>query len=155
MSSKPEKDCWAWNLSTNQKGYGRIVRNGKTLLAHRMFYEAMYGKIPTKMTIDHLCRNRACVNPHHMEVVSNRENILRGTSPSAVNAKRTHCVHGHELGGDNLRIFTRNASKRRECRECRRRLGKARYWRNPEQQRKRMRDSYWRNIAEQAGGEEA
>jgi len=63
-------------------------------MAHRAVYESERGPIPEGMTLDHLCRNRGCVNPDHLEPVTNRENILRGVSPSAVHAAKTHCRCG-------------------------------------------------------------
>jgi len=79
-------------------------------------YEALIGPIPEGLVIDHLCRVRNCVNPAHMEPVTNTENVLRGTGPTAVNAQKTHCKHGHPLTPDNLVKRT----DRRECMECRR-----------------------------------
>lgn len=94
-------------------GYGRIGINGrgKTAMVHRVAYEQVIGPIPAGLTIDHLCRNRCCVNPAHMEPVSNRENILRGETLAAHNHRKTHCVHGHVLP-------ERDARGRRICRVC-------------------------------------
>jgi hypothetical protein len=76
----------------------------------------LVGPIPEGKQLDHLCRNRACINPEHLEPVTAKENILRGESFSAKNARKTHCIHGHELSGDNLRILKHG----RVCLECRR-----------------------------------
>lgn len=73
-------DCWEWNGRSDE--YGRFGLNGKVLLAHRFVWELLVGPIPDGMTIDHLCRNRYCVNPGHLEVVSGTENIRRGYSAS-------------------------------------------------------------------------
>ena len=108
--------CWVWQRSTT-RGYGSLTRDGKTMYAHRFAYELHIGPIPTGLVIDHLCRNPLCVNPHHLEPVTQRENVLRGTSPSARQAQRTHCIRGHELTPEN----TYNPPKRprnRQCREC-------------------------------------
>src|SRR6516225_3492381 len=83
--------CWEWKGGRSGNGYGMfylgyVNRKTAQVLAHRFQYERLVGPIPPNMTIDHLCRNRACVNPSHMEVVTNRENILRGECVSAVNA---------------------------------------------------------------------
>ena len=100
--------CWNWILKIDKDGYGQIkmgsrtLNNRRTKHAHRVSYEAFIGAIPVGMTIDHLCRNRKCVNPVHLEVVTIRENTLRGTGCSANNATKTHCPKGHELSGINL-----------------------------------------------------
>ena len=114
--AKVEKtdDCWAWRGRINSDGYGRHYLSTGDVAAHRLAYELCVGPIPKGLTIDHLCRNRGCVNPGHMEPVTNRENVLRGVSPAAVNARKTHCKHGHPLSGENLMIVPRG----RECREC-------------------------------------
>src|SRR2546426_1120746 len=105
--------CWNWTGSGNMKGYGKFEANGKLHLAHRIAYTLMKGTIPEGLTIDHLCRNRGCVNPEHLEVVSAKENILRGTSPVAIHAKQTRCIHGHSFSGAN---FTIDLLGRRICR---------------------------------------
>lgn len=89
--------------------------HGKDVLVHRKVYELLVGPIPDGMTIDHLCRNRKCCNPDHLEVVTMRENVLRGTGPTAEKYRQTHCIRGHLLSGDNLYITPQG---RRECREC-------------------------------------
>lgn len=107
----PMCGCIIWmGAIFNEKGYGAFG-GGR---AHRYAYERLFGPIPSGMQIDHLCRVRCCVNPHHLEVVTPRENTIRGVSPAAVNARKTHCVRGHLLEGDNLMS---NDSWRR-CREC-------------------------------------
>jgi hypothetical protein len=86
-----------------------------TLLAHRVSYERYVGPIPEGAHLDHLCRNRACVNPEHLEPVSVQTNILRGVSPSAVNAAKTECLRGHPFDDENTYVCP--AGKRR-CRAC-------------------------------------
>lgn len=88
--------CWDWT-GYLQRGYGRIKDNSKQRRAHRWAYEAFVGPISRGLTIDHLCRNRACVNPAHLEVVSAGENVLRGYAPAAINARKTHCKYGHRF----------------------------------------------------------
>lgn len=78
--------------------------NGKKRGVHRVVYELEYGPIPEGRELDHLCRNRACVNPKHLEIVSHRENCLRGVAPAAQNARKTHCKYGHPLSGGNLHM---------------------------------------------------
>lgn len=74
----PDTGCWVWQRAIKPEGYGYLTYKGKTTYAHRLFFERVYGPIPKGMDIDHLCRNRACVNPDHMEVVTRQENALRG-----------------------------------------------------------------------------
>jgi HNH endonuclease len=96
-------ECWLWTGARKSHGYGGITvlgRRGRS--AHRIGYELYVGPIPEGMTLDHLCRNRMCVRPDHLEPVSNTVNVLRGMSPFAINARATHCVHGHEFTADNI-----------------------------------------------------
>lgn len=113
--------CWLWTGSISSGGYGRHWDNGPKY-AHRISWEMINGAIPAEMTIDHLCRNRACVNPEHMEVVPMMVNTLRGSGPTAANAKKTHCSHGHAYTAENTIYYTNKSSKsrtlRRVCRSC-------------------------------------
>lgn len=115
--------CIEWVGGTNGAGYGQFFvrwENGKNvkMLSHRWAYEQRFGEIPEGLHLDHLCRNPICVNPEHLEPVTQRENTRRGMGPSAVHAKKTHCIHGHELSGDNLMV--RASSEWRDCRACKR-----------------------------------
>lgn len=96
-------------------GYARTRASGRTFLAHRWMYEQMVGPIPTGLQLDHLCRVRNCVNPRHLEPVTQRINILRGTAPTAINATKTHCPKGHVLAGYNLAPSRKG---RGQCRTC-------------------------------------
>ena len=107
----PELTCHIWMAWTNTSGYGQIRANGKSAMAHKISYELVRGPIPDGMTMDHLCRNRWCVNPYHLEIVTMRENVLRGISFAAKNAKKTQCPKGHPYN----RINNRGA---RYCRQC-------------------------------------
>lgn len=108
-------DCWLWTGTQNQKGYGRASVQGRAVQAHRWAYEFCVGPIPDGLTIDHLCRVRNCVNPDHLEPVTNRVNLSRGFSPSAICARKTHCPQGHPYSGDNLYV---KPNGWRECRIC-------------------------------------
>lgn len=108
---RADDECWLWEGVLDKDGYG-LLRN---LRAHRVAYELERGPIPPGLDLDHLCRSRACVNPAHLEPVTNRVNSLRGAGATAVNVRKTHCVRGHELDA-NARL---RPDGRRECRPCR------------------------------------
>jgi hypothetical protein len=110
--------CWLWSGKLNHAGYGRFTLNKKCILAHRIAYETCIGSIPEGLVLDHLCRNRACVNPTHLEPVTRRENVKRGdySMNGEHMRKRTHCPKGHPLSGNNL-YFAPNGS--RHCKLCR------------------------------------
>jgi len=112
--------CWEWK-GHRWNGYGRANLKGRGVTgAHRYAYEAFYGPIPDGLTIDHLCRNRACVRPSHLEAVPNRVNALRGTGPTAQNAARTHCKKGHPFDMEIRRTRGNRAGTiERSCRTCR------------------------------------
>ena len=110
---EPNSGCWLWLGKINNQGYGWAGKRGS---AHRALYIALRGPIPNGLILDHKCRVRCCVNPDHLEAVTDRENVARGFSPSAVNARKTHCIRGHELAGDNL---YRMPDGDRACRACR------------------------------------
>ena len=108
--------CWLWEASKLPGGYGQF-RAGRMVLAHRFSYELVNGTIPAGLQIDHLCRVRHCVNPDHMEVVTNRENSMRGISPSIRIHKSGRCAKGHIMTPENTYIYKKGW---RECRECQR-----------------------------------
>lgn len=122
--------CWLWTgprmplKKTGRKGYGHFAIGGKSIVAHRYSYQIFMGPIPDGLVLDHLCRVHECVNPSHLEAVTNKENILRGTAPTAANAQKTHCKKGHPLSGDNLiirpRQFGNSMSITRVCKACKR-----------------------------------
>lgn len=108
--------CWVWTGSRNPKGYGSVSTGKHTsALAHRTTYEIANGAIPEGLQLDHTCLNTSCVNPAHLEPVTNAENMRRRF------ALQTHCVKGHLLAGDNLRFSTkRDGHTRRVCVACHR-----------------------------------
>ena len=108
-------NCWNFT-SMLRNGYGRFKVNYKTVSAHRFLYEIHNGKIPKGLTLDHLCRNLSCVNPDHLEAITQKENVLRGTAPSALAVRNNKCIRGHELTGTNLYINKSNGE--RMCKEC-------------------------------------
>ncbi|HEY5055470.1 MAG TPA: HNH endonuclease signature motif containing protein [Acidobacteriaceae bacterium] len=109
-------DCWEWQ-GKRSNGYGYFSLNGKYVKAARFAYEMFIGPIPEGLQLDHLCRNRACCKPWHLEPVTNRVNGLRGVSPCAVNVAKTECPKGHPYDAANTVIA---ANGWRKCRECNR-----------------------------------
>jgi HNH endonuclease len=89
--------CWEWMGCRIWNGYGRVRNGSHPVLAHRRVYEILVGKIPEGMVLDHVCNNRPCVNPAHLRVSTGKDNVLRGTGPTAVNYRKTHCNEGHLL----------------------------------------------------------
>jgi hypothetical protein len=113
---KKQRGCWPWIAHVDAGGYGRLNVGGSSRMAHRFSYELLVQKIPAGKFIDHLCRNRKCVNPAHMEVVTFEENILRGVNPAAMNKRKRSCLRGHPLRGENVYV---GPSGRRTCKTCR------------------------------------
>lgn len=103
--------CWEWKACIHRSGYGQFSVNRKKKAAHRVAYEMIIGEIPEGLELDHLCRNRSCVNPAHLEPVTHKENMQRSEQ-----ATKTHCVRGHAFDADNTQV--RNNGKRR-CLACR------------------------------------
>ena len=111
--------CWLWQGRIAPNGYGRFSHGGKDLYAHRVAYELAGGVIPSGLQIDHLCRVRHCVNPAHLEAVTQRENLLRGEGLTAQNARAGVCKHGHEFTPENT--YYRPDRPGRICVKCSRR----------------------------------
>jgi len=115
--------CWNWTGSTS-RGYGYIGNNGKIKRAARISYELFKSVILSSLEIDHLCRNILCVNPEHLEPVSHRENVLRGNGLAAQQARRSHCIHGHEF--NSINTYLSPSGRKRECKVCRRTVDRRR-----------------------------
>lgn len=114
-----KEKCLEWQYSKTN-GYGRWTKliNGKRKLAHRVLWEKENGKIPEGLELDHLCRNRSCVNLDHLEPVTRLENQRRSPiSITTVNSKKSHCPRGHEYSQENTYRLSKN---RRSCLICRR-----------------------------------
>lgn len=107
-------DCWEWIGDVGEDGYGRFYADQRMHRAHRWLYEHMVGPIDTGLDLDHLCRNRPCVNPDHLEPVTRRENLIRGATIIAAQLAATHCPAGHPYNDENT---YRNGNQRR-CRAC-------------------------------------
>jgi len=96
-------------------------------MAHRRVYTLLKGAIPDGLTLDHLCRFTSCVNPDHLEPVTAGENVLRGNTAGGINARKTHCVHGHEFTAANTVLYLTRGRPTRTCRTCQRRRQQASY----------------------------
>ena len=117
--------CWLWTAYKTQNGYGQFSIEGRGRYVHRVTYVNRYGPVPKGLTLDHLCRTRHCVNPDHLEPVTNTENVLRGEGWAAKNARKTHCLQGHEFTASNTYV----SWGRRNCRVCKLTRNRAGYWR--------------------------
>lgn len=112
--------CWIWTGSLNRLGYGQFRVGNKIMRAHRIAFQEINGPIPEGLTLDHLCRNPACVRPDHLEPVTMRENIRRGLSPFAKKARAAHCINGHLFDENNTRLRKTKYGTGRQCKECER-----------------------------------
>lgn len=116
-------ECWEWQAAIDQNGYGKWNQ----FMAHRVAYTQCVGPIGEGLVLDHLCRNRACVNPWHLEEVTQRTNILRGEHAVAVNARKTHCPQGHTYE-EHAYIDTGGRRRCGICRPTTHKTGHQRTW---------------------------
>lgn len=109
--------CWEWTGNIGDHGYGRFPLGGTLYLAHRVALTLLIGPPPVDLHTDHLCRNRKCVNPDHLQSVTHRENMLRGFGAAGLKARQTHCKRGHEFTPENTKIDPRRPTSR-ICKIC-------------------------------------
>lgn len=121
ISTDNNTGCWDWSGYIHESGYGGVCWRGKNRKAHRVFYEVLVGNlpkfIPGGLVLDHLCRNRKCCNPMHLELITHKENLNRGIVAEVTRQRhraRTHCKYGHHLDEEN----TYNYKHRRICKKC-------------------------------------
>lgn len=136
---KEENGCWNWTKAKDKDGYGITSINGKSYRAHRVFYELYKEKIKSGFVIDHVCRNRSCVNPEHLREVTSRVNILFNSEGLAsINSRKTHCSKGHIYNLKNTRVTKQGG---RWCRVCDRLRGNIRKGVNRLEERRRRENS--------------
>lgn len=131
--------CWEWTACLAH-GYGRFGVGRRARPAHVVAYELVIGPVPVGLDLDHLCRNRRCVRPDHLEPVTRRVNLLRGQTIAAAHAAKTHCPNGHPYSGSNLAVFAQKYGMMRRCRQCDRERQAAR------RARKRLNDDSPANV---------
>ena len=159
--SKVEKtnDCWNWTASRNTNGYGQFGLRGEVLLAHRLAYTTERGEVEPGLVMDHLCRNRVCVNPQHLEPVTQMVNVQRGELPLVAgrhNAIKTQCPRKHPLVSNNL-VPAQVALGKRNCLACARAMS---YLRTHDGDLQVVSDRYYAGLVEDkmtyfAGAEES
>ena len=127
--NRTDDDYWLWQASFNACGYGIVGHNGRTWLAHKLMWHWVEGPVPKGNELDHICRNRACVRPSHLQAVTHKVNMR-----TSYQSLKTHCPKGHPYAGENLVI---NINGGRICRTCRKVTMNAANWRRRHGQTKR------------------
>lgn len=120
LPDRPEEGCWQWQGTLSTKGQYAVANiHGKQVKAHVLAYEKWMAPVPEGLELDHLCKNPQCCRPAHLEPVTPHENRARSNNPSAINGRKTHCIHGHEFTPENtlLRRTPGNGTGR-TCRTC-------------------------------------
>ena len=146
-------NCWIWRAGLKNDGYGNFQYGGRLnktqVQAHRVAYILTKGDIPEGLQLDHLCRNRACVNPAHLEPVTCQINLLRGQTTTAANSRKSHCPQGHEYTPENTYLYERQPGRfLRYCKACwyspRKKLTEQKYrTRNRDKINERAREAGW------------
>lgn len=140
--------CWIWKASVDINGYGQFQYKKRMLKSHRFYWEFINGEVPRGKELDHLCRNKKCVNPGHLEAVSHKENMRRGlTNVASINIIKTHCPKGHSYSGENL-IRTKVG---RICRICTNSRNLSIYHKNKEKIKVQKKEYYKRKKEENGG----
>lgn len=118
--------CWLWQGSIGLGGYGILSqyssdhRKSLPKRAHRVIYEIARGPIPKGLVLDHLCRVRHCVNPDHLEPVTEKVNLQRGYGPSGLNFRKTFCLRGHHFTSENTYVSPKGGRRCKACRKMQR-----------------------------------
>lgn len=114
--------CWDWSAAKNNNGYGVMHVKVGPRFAHRAAYEHWRGPLIQGLVIDHVCKNTGCVNPAHLQQVTQRKNVLLGNNFCAKHSKQTHCKRGHEFNLNNTYVSLSTKTPRRQCKACRRKI---------------------------------
>lgn len=116
VDKRTANECWPWTAGKTAQGYGGFhPAKNTTVLAHRWSYRDAHGSLDSSLVVDHLCRNRTCVNPAHLEQVTNLENLRRGEGYALANGMRSACINGHEYTPDNTYIDPSGGARCRRC----------------------------------------
>jgi hypothetical protein len=122
-----ETGCWIWTGPRHdRKGYGRVLRDGRQILAHRWVYEREVGPIPEGMHLHHECERPSCVNPAHLRPTTNSEHMSHHRASEGPRERKTHCKHGHPLSGENLYVTAKGWHMCRACGRENKRRARAR-----------------------------